>query len=491
MLLLKPIRSLPLSMLILFLSVMLLNACSPDRKGKQPANDSGQNAAEAPPVFYPEIASLLFENCTPCHRKGGSGPFALTEYEDIRKRTKMIKLVTSRRIMPPWPADPEYRHFLGEKTLTQNQIDRIAQWVDNGAPLGSKEHQVFPGYFPETSNLGEPDLVLRFPPFSVPGDGRDHFLLMKIPYTLPNDTFVRAIEFVPGQRSLVHHMNANLIGYRPGAKKNVFEGQRIIPTDLHAAAVDVHQQMDNLNDDGTWPDLTRMVCNYLPGVQHTAYPEGIGGFRLPKSGAFFINDMHYGPSSVPLGDESRFNIFYAAKAPERPTYEFMMGTFGESGTPIEPPLIVPPDTVMTFRTEFTLPQDISLLTINPHMHLLGKSFLAYAVTPALDTIPLVRIPKWNFRWQYFYTFDHMLPLKAGTTIYVEGVMDNTLNNKDNPFAPPQWVREPADGSMRTVDEMLQFIVTYVPYRPGDEQISLDVPLLSKGTHQHAGVSSEK
>lgn len=407
----------------------------------------------------------------------------MARYEDIRKRTKMIKLVTGKRVMPPWPADPGYRHFLREKTLTDRQIERLAQWVDAGAPIGDTSHRIFPGYFPSSSNLGEPDLVLYFPPFAIPGDGRDRFLLMKIPFRLAQDTFVRAIEFVPGERLVVHHMNANLISYREGDKTNVFGGMRIIPTDLDAPAVDVQRKMDNLNDDGSWPELTRMVCNYLPGVQHTAYPEGIGGFRMPKEGAFFINDMHYGPSSAPLTDESRFNIFFASAPPSRPSYEFMMGTFGESGTPIEPPLIVPPNAVMTFRTQFTLPQDISLLTINPHMHLLGKSFLAYAVTSAGDTLPLIRIPDWNFRWQYFYTFEKMLPLKAGTTIYVEGVMDNTPDNPDNPFDPPQTVREPAEGSMRTVDEMLQFIVTYVPYQPGDENISLDVPLLKKGVAQ--------
>lgn len=469
--------------LLLLCSIALaLNACSGDG-GREDSTqsralaDSLSNAGPGP-VFYPEIATLIYTNCTPCHRDGGSGPFPLAEYEDVRKRTKMIRLVTQKRIMPPWPADPTYRHFLREKTLSESEIARIARWVDEGAPLGDPADRVFPGYYPEGSNLGEPDLVLRFPPYSIPGDGRDHFLLMKVPFTLPADTFVRAIEFIPGQRSLVHHMNANLISYRPGAKRSVFGGERIIPTDLNAPAQNVQRAMDNLNDDGSWPELTRMVCNYLPGVQHSAYPKGIGGFRLPKTGAFFINDMHYGPSSIPMGDESRFNIFFAPRAPERPTYEFLMGTFGESGSAIEPPLILPPDTVMTFRMHYTLPEDISILTLNPHMHLLGKSFLAYAITPSRDTIPLIRIPRWNFRWQYFYTLEYMLPLRRGSTIYVEGVMDNTRQNPDNPYDPPQWVREPEEGSMRTVDEMLQFIVTYVAYRPGDDTVSLEVPWIS-------------
>lgn len=150
--------------------------------------------------------------------------------------------------------------------------------------------------------------------------------------------------------------------------------------------------------------------------------------------------------------------------------EIQLGTLGISE--IVPPLIIPPDTVMTFRTRATVREDISLLTLNPHMHLLGKSFLAYALTPQGDTIRLVRIPKWDFRWQYNYTFPSMVKLPAGSTVYVEGVFDDIRNNPNNPFDPPQTVREP-EGNMRTTDEMFQLIITYLPYRPGDEKIRLD------------------
>ena len=74
--------------------------------------------------------------------------------------------------------------------------------------------------------------------------------------------------------------------------------------------------------------------------------------------------------------------------------------------------MVPPDSIKTFYTQYTLTEDMSLLTINPHMHLLGKEFVAYAVTPENKKINLIRIPKWDFRWQYFYTFPKMDPIMA-------------------------------------------------------------------------------
>jgi hypothetical protein len=135
-------------------------------------------------------------------------------------------------------------------------------------------------------------------------------------------------------------------------------------------------------------------------------------------------------------------------------------------------LVVQPETVKTFHIKADIPEDISVLTIVPHMHLIGKKFWAYAIKPSGDTIRLVRINNWDFRWQYFYQPKTMLHIPRGSTIYVEGVYDNTSNNPNNPFSPPQVIME-RNGSMKTTDEMFQLIMTYVPYQKGDEEISLE------------------
>jgi hypothetical protein len=127
---------------------------------------------------------------------------------------------------------------------------------------------------------------------------------------------------------------------------------------------------------------------------------------------------------------------------------------------------------MKFTSRAIIQNDVSLVTINPHMHLLGKSFLAYALTREGDTIPIVRIKNWDFRWQYFYTFEKMLHIPAGSIIVAEGVFDNTASNPNNPFSPPREISG-LKGSMRTTDEMFQLILTFLPYMKGDENIRLD------------------
>ena len=152
--------------------------------------------------------------------------------------------------------------------------------------------------------------------------------------------------------------------------------------------------------------------------------------------------------------------------------ERQLGTFGLA--PVEPELRIPANEIKTFHTQYIVPQNISLISVNPHMHLIGKTFLAYALKPNGDTVPLIRIPKWDFRWQYYYTYKHPLKLEKGSAIHVFGTYDNTKENPNNPNFPPKEINE-GNGieSMKTSEEMFQFIFTYMAYKEGDEKIDLE------------------
>jgi hypothetical protein len=418
--------------------------------------------------FADDIAPIIHQNCTKCHQNGEAGPFNLVTYTDVARKAKLIQYVTENRIMPPWPADPTYSHFANETYLTDEQITLIKKWVEEGC-LSGDTTQLKNTFSQSKISLGEPDLLVRVPRIKIPGNNTDLFTVVKIPYELKQDTFVRAIEFVCGNKRLVHHMNAHLIQFETDKKKNIFQGKDWVDQD-QTQSQKIHHELGLLHDDGTYPRMTPSVSNYLPGALFYAYPPEIGGYTLSKKGAFYLNDMHYGPTPVNAIDSSYFKIYFSAVPPKRPVSEFQLGTLGIA--PVEPELIVPAGAVKTFTIKSTIPDDISLVSIVPHMHLIGKSYLAYAVKPSGDTIPLIKIPRWDFRWQYFYQFKTLLKIPRGSVIYVIGEYDNTADNPNNPFSPPREIRE-RNGSMKTTDEMFQLIVTYVPYQPGDETISLE------------------
>lgn len=429
-----------------------------------------ETKSDSNPVFSKEIAPIIYKNCSPCHRPGSGAPFNLITYSDVVRKIHTVQLAINEKLMPPWPADTSYSRFIGEKVLTENELELINRWIESGFPEGDSTQTPKPPDFRTNTENKKPDVVLQMrEPFQIKGDNSDNFIMLKIPYEFPNDTFISTIEIVPGNKKLVHHINAHLIQYAEGAKKDNEKGQAFVNTELHDK-LSAYQLLSLQNDDGSYPLLTPSVSNYLPGVEAVFYPPGIGGLKVKKQGALLLDNIHYGPSPIDTFDQTSFNIYFSPFSPERPLREFIIGTSGVS--PIIPPLMIPPDSVKKFTSSYRIQEDLSLLTINPHMHLLGVFFLAYAILPGGDTLPLIRIKNWDFRWQYFYTFPKIQKIPAGSVIQIEGIFDNTVNNPLLPFHPPRTVSE-REGSMRTTDEMFQLICTYLPYKPGDENIRLE------------------
>jgi hypothetical protein len=263
------------------------------------------------------------------------------------------------------------------------------------------------------------------------------------------------------------------LAYDEGRNVNYFSGENQ-HADTRAQLMEVYKNMHIPYADQAQPQFPAMTPNavyYLPGFLPPSYPKEIGGYRLKRKGVFLLNNIHYGPSNKDLIDSSHINVFFRKDPVQRPIAETQLGTFGVSD--IEPEFIIPPNEIKTFHTQTTLRSDISLLSVNPHMHLVGKTFWAFALDPKGDTIPLIKINKWDFRWQYYYTYEHPVHLPAGSTIHVYGTFDNTNKNPNNPYHPPQTITQ-GNGieSMKTTEEMFQFIFTYVPYKSGDEKIDL-------------------
>jgi len=420
--------------------------------------------------FAQDIAPIIHTNCSPCHHDEGAGPFSLITFEDVSEKARTIVDVTKARYMPPWPADPNYSHFKEEKYLTDEQIETIAQWVEQGKTKGDLKNLKYPT-FPYYSSLGKPDLVLDLPRIPVSGNALDKFLTIKIPGMIQQDTYIKAIEFIPGQKQYVHHVNGYLLNYH-SKPSHLMDKTNPINVESKTYQAELERLYLTAANEPK-PDRIYSAFNYLPGVFAAHYPEGIGGFKMHQYFTLVCDDMHFGPAEKDTFDQSKIAIYFSKSAPKRPTKELMMGTNGVAA--IEPPLILQPNEKKICTSSLYIPESISILTINPHMHLIGTSFKAFVLTPEKDTIPLISIPEWDFRWQYFYTFKKMVKVPAGSTIKLVAHFDNTNANTNNPFNPPQLIKERLDlfgAGMKTTDEMLQFIITYLPYQLGDEDIEL-------------------
>lgn len=421
--------------------------------------------------FYKDILPLVQTNCQPCHREDGAGPFPLESYQDVAKRANFIRHVTEAGVMPPWKADPSYRSFSGQMRLSKQEIEQIAHWVNAGAPKGKKKDSPAKLDFGKGSQMpGKPDLVLRMQkPFEIPGNNEHTYICYKIPFELAADTFGSIIEFLPGNRKLTHHMSYQILEVADDVDVYDSPDYFVFSEDSINAIDDDHDYafFNLIGKKGQKP-IERYHNGWLPGTSPQHYPPGIG-FKLPRKGVLLVRNLHYSPTPIPVSDQSAFQIWFAPQTVER---EVRFAAFKPTNLKPGDDHIIQADTKADYEMNIRLGGAVSLLNINPHMHLLGSSFLAYAITPSKDTVPLVHIPDWDFNWQEFYRFPKMLHLPAKTVIHAEATFDNTANNPDNPFDPPQDVFF-EKGSMEDTEEMMRLVFLYLPYRPGDEAIDLN------------------
>jgi mono/diheme cytochrome c family protein len=162
-------------------------------------------------TFTRDIAPIVFNACSSCHRPGGPGPFSLTTYDEVRRRASQIAQVTKSRFMPPWKVEPSVGHFVGQRPLTDAEIAAIERWASSGTPEGDpKELPPLPK-FADGWLLGRPDLIVKpEKPFTLPAQQADAFRIFAIRVPVKKRTYVTGIEFHPGNARVVHHANIRI-----------------------------------------------------------------------------------------------------------------------------------------------------------------------------------------------------------------------------------------------------------------------------------------
>jgi hypothetical protein len=399
-------------------------------------------------TFTKDIATIIYNNCTNCHRPNEIGPFPMTNYEEIQPWAPMIKYVTSIRYMPPWKADPHYSRFIGERVLTEEQIALIAEWADNGAPYGNASEEPELPDFPTGSQIGTPDLVLHMSEsYRHYGGNEDEYRVFVFPTGLTEDKQVSTLELRPGNKKVLHHA---LFAYDVTGTAKAMDD------------ADPNYGYDGFGGFGIDEAMTNMFPGYVPGQKPVPYPKGLG--QILPANSDLLMQVHYGPSPIETQDSSTINIFFKKEPVERQVQNLIFLPIPQFQ--VSDLFLMPPNSVKTFHCQFTTPLKVSVFAIWPHAHLLNKSYEVYAVHPNGDTTNLIRIPDWDFNWQGVYSLKKFEVLEPGTTIHVYATYDNTTNNPNNPNSPPAWVT----WGEKTTDEMLFLPINYVLYKTGDEDI---------------------
>lgn len=401
-----------------------------------------------------DVAPILYDYCVKCHRDGGIGHFSLVGYNNAYQFRNSIRYMTETRQMPPWKADPDYRHFAGENVLSDAEIQTIQNWVDSGAQPGDPAQAPADPVFPTGSEIGMPDLVLYTPPHTMKAT-QDEYRCFVIPAGLAQTAFLRGLEIIPGNHQAVHHVL-------------VFED-----VSGQARALDAQTpEAGYVSFGGIGVNGARLVGAWVPGSRPRLLPPFMG-IKL-NAGADLVFQVHFPASAFGMSEVSTVNLFFTPT--NQGIREVSMAPLLNHLPPSlqNGPLSIPANSEKTFHARFTSPVDGSLIAVAPHMHLIGKSIECFGVDPAGDTIPLIRIPRWDFHWQGNYTFQTVQKIQQGTKLHAFATYDNTLNNPNNPSNPPKNVSL----GEATTDEMMLVYFLYMSYQNGDENIVLDSTLLT-------------
>src|SRR5436190_12077246 len=324
---------------------------------------SGRSAqAESPVTFNNQVVRIFQQHCQTCHRPGNIAPFSLLTYADARPWARAIRENTVLKLMPPWKPVDAHGIFEGERTLTDQEIQTISQWVLDGSPEGAASDLPEPIGFPETWSAGTPDMVVQPPSSYAVQPGSDD-IYRCFPVTLDSnlDTYVRGYEVLPGNRAIVHHIllfidesgqSVALDNADPGPGYTCFGGAGFL---------------NGLGGLGAW----------VPGASPQMFPLGTG-VRIP-AGARIVMQVHYSlvdfskmSSGAPDPDLTRIGL-YVSPTPLQPI----------AFLPVVNPLFsVPPgESHYQVRAVTLIPRTVELISVAPHMHLLGRQATVEARLP--------------------------------------------------------------------------------------------------------------
>ena len=376
-----------------------------------PVNDG---LADHTGVTYTEdVGPLLVDNCLTCHRDGGIGPFAMTDYNIARGFAPMIREVVRTKRMPPWHADPAHGSFVNDRSLTADEVQTLVSWVDAGAPRGEGlDPLVQHGKQWRDWDLGEPDLIVDIPAYDVPASGVVDYQYPRVTNPLDHDVWVRATAIQPGDRAALHHVITTFSTEDGGRGRIGGRGG---------------------------------LGGYVPGAVARDYPDGTG--TLLPAGATITFQMHYTPYGKDTTDRSRMGVYFHESEPEHRIHTQVF---------INPRIRIPPHAKAHAETSSrTFDRDVLVYSALPHAHYRGKASEFRAFYPDGTEEVLLSVPNYDFNWQTTYLFEEPKMLPAGTKVVQTMWWDNSAQNPANPDPAREvpWGRQ-------SWDEMLFGTLSY-------------------------------
>jgi hypothetical protein len=384
-------------------------------------------AQNAPTVtFNRDILPILQKDCQTCHRPGQVAPMSFLTYKDARPWAKAMKAAVAARRMPPWFADPQFGHFLNDRSLKQNEIDTISKWADTGAVEGDAKDAPPPVKWPEGWQI-EPDIIVQGPAYDVPAHPKNdviEWVSVTIPSGFKQDTWITSVQIKPEHPAVAHHI---CLGFNPHTSDiKYFEPvwQDKPRDDEGSALPDKGRTFGPATPGGRFRSMAE-DC-YLPGNPVADYRD-FKAAKLVPAGSDITLNLHYTPNGTAVTDHVQIGFTVVNEAPQRRYVSL------SASAPSDPAhFAIPPNNPnwQSPPAEVTFNQDVELVYMMPHMHVRGKDMTYTLIFPDGQKEIVLSVPGYDFNWQLGYNTSVRIP--KGTRLHVDAHYDNSANNKWNP-----------------------------------------------------------
>ena len=374
-------------------------------------------------TFNRDVLPILQRKCQQCHRPGEAGTGSFLTYESTRPWAKAIKNEVLARRMPPWFANPEFGHFANERRLTEEEIRTLSSWVDNGAPEGDAADKPKRVKWNSGWNI-QPDAVFETSrPFVVPAQGVLDYTYIVIHTNFEQDAWITAGEIRPSDRSVVHHISAF---WRPPGSAWLAEAKAGVPYTLPKA--DARNLRLRAGPGGSPPRLledgAEFLIGYSPGMQAQDFSIDHAAKLIPANSDLVLQ-IHCTPNGKTQVEERVEVGFVFAK--NEPTRRFLTVSNWDWDISIPPGA-----NNLEGHASMRFNETVSLIFLQPHMHLRGKDMTVRLVYPDGRSQVLLDVPHYRFDWQIVYYEAQPLQIPKGSRLEVTAHWDNSSNNPLNP-----------------------------------------------------------
>src|SRR5271157_3997532 len=335
--------------------ILLLGSAGQSNTSAHTAGNPVPQRSRIHPTFYKNVLPILQDHCQVCHRESEIAPMPFVNYKQTRPWAAAIKQAAQSKQMPPWFADPRYGKFANDPSLTSQQIAVISAWVDAGAPAGLPKDAPPPRHCAKGWNIPEPDKVVQMPqPVGLPATGEVEYTYEIAPTGFTENKWVQMSEIRPSSREHVHHAVVYIRPPNSNWLRNAPVGVPLTPSSFSDAE-------ERAEAHATTSD---MLLVYAPKSEPDRWPDGMAKF-VP-AGSDLVFQMHYTTDGHAASDQTSIGMVFAKQPAKQRVLTLQLTNHS---------FVIPPRTD-DYRVEVsgTLPNDATLLSFFPHMHLRGKRF---------------------------------------------------------------------------------------------------------------------